>query len=105
MSDLVFRKVEATVTTWRQEAARRRAISKSDPVADALDYCSGEIALVMRDAKAEIVTVSVDEFAARERVTPQTVRNWIRAELLPAAPGPKGYRIPVDAKAPRRKAS
>ena len=105
MSDLVVRKVEATSRTWREEAEKRRKISKLDPVAEVLDYCAGEISAVLRDARSEIEYITVDELAARERVTPQTVRTWIRREIIPAQWGPKGYQIPKDARVPRRKAS
>lgn len=104
MTDVVVRRVEATSRTWREEAERRRKISKIDPVAEVLDYCAGELSAVLRDAKAESETITVEQFAARERVTAQTVRAWIRRDLVPALWGAKGYIIPKDAKAPRRKA-
>ncbi len=105
MSDVVVKKVEATSRTWREEAERRRRISKIDPVAEVLDYCAGEISAVLRDARAESETITVEQFAAKERVTPQTVRTWIRRELVPAQWGAHGYQIPKDARAPRRRSA
>lgn len=86
---------------WREEAERRRVISKADPVPDVLEYCAGELATRAR-AAAAIVSVSVEEYATAHRVTAQTVRNWCRAGRLNARETPKGWAIPKDAIAPKQ---
>jgi hypothetical protein len=96
-ADVVIRKVEATARTWRAEAEKRRGISKSDPVADTLEYCAGELTTGLKMVAAETQFLSVEQFARKERVTPQTVRAWIRENRLAAEPGVKGYRIAKDA--------
>ncbi len=84
---------------WREKADSRRAISKIDPVADALDYCASK--LIARARATEIATtqLTVDQFARLPQigVTPQTVRNWIRAGRLAAIDTVRGYRIAADA--------
>lgn len=99
---LVFTTLQKAAESWSKEAAERRRISKSDPVADTLDYCAGEIAARLRTAESVADFETVEERARRERVTPQTVRIWIRTGQLSAEDGPKGYRIPRDAKRVRR---
>jgi hypothetical protein len=96
--------IERVTKSWRQEAEERRRISRVDPIADTLDYCAGEIAARLRSIVVESNTESVEERAQRERVTPQTVRIWIRTNQLPAEHGAKGYRIPRDAVRARKSA-
>lgn len=102
MADAVVDAVERAARSWRHEAEERRRISKSDPVADTLDYCAGELAARVRAAAAEAQLETVEQRAKREGVTPQTVREWIRTNQLAAQHGPKGYRIPRDAARVRR---
>lgn len=97
MSDVIVRKVEATSRTWREEAERRRRISKLDPVAETLEYCAGELATVLKMTTTEHDYFTVEQFAAKEKVTPQTVRAWIRTDQLAAKWGAHGYQIPKDA--------
>jgi hypothetical protein len=96
--------MKSTATGWKREAEKRRAVSKTDPVADTLEYCAGELAARLRDASAADQYETVEERARRERVTPQTVRNWIRTSQLAAEEGAKGYRIRRDAMRVRRSA-
>lgn len=102
VTDPVVGAVERVAKTWRDEAVKRRGISKSDPVADTLDYCAGEIAARIRAVAAESALETVEQRAKREGVTPQTVREWIRKNELPAQHGAKGYRIPREAQRVRR---
>lgn len=98
MTDLiVVGAIESVSRTWHEEAVERRRISKTDPIADTLDYCAGELAARLRDVASMTTDLTVEEYAQKVRVTPQTVRTWIRREELPAQHGPKGYRIPVTA--------
>jgi len=91
--------VRGLANGWRDEAERRRRISRADPVAEALDYCAGELdsELTELESSTATVTVSVEEYAAATGVTPQTVRNWIRSGKLRAMRSAKGYRIARDA--------
>ena len=101
--DVVVSKVKATSKTWRDEAKRRRGISKSDPVADALDYCAGEITTVLELVASQPRPFTVDEFARDGRVTAQTVRTWIRDGVVPATLGAHGYEIPRGTPVPSRR--
>jgi hypothetical protein len=102
MPDPVVGAVEGVAKTWRKEAEERRRISKSDPIADTLDYCAGELAARLRAIAADAQLESVEQRAKREGVTVQTIREWIRTGQLGAQHGPKGYRIPRDSVRIRR---
>jgi hypothetical protein len=96
----VLTAAERAAQSWRQEAEERRRISKSDPVADTLDYCAGELAVRLREAERADESLTVEQFArlADVDVTPQTVRAWIRRGELPATLTPKGWKIPRAAR-------
>jgi len=96
--------MKSTATGWKREAEKRRGISPVDPVADTLEYCAGELAARLRAAAANDEYETVEERAKRERVTPQTVRIWIRTSQLAAEEGAKGYRIRRDAQRVRKSA-
>ena len=102
MSDPVVGAVERVAKTWKDEAKERRRISASDPVADTLEYCAGELAARMRAIAADAQLETVEQRAKREGVTVQTIREWIRTQQLPAQHGARGYRIPRDAQRVRR---
>lgn len=86
--------------SWKEEAKKRRAISATDPVADTLEYCAGELAARLQEAEQTTQGLTVEEYARLDhvRVTPQTVRTWIRRGQLAAIDTPTGYRIARDAK-------
>ena len=102
MADAVIGAVERVAKTWKDEAAKRRGISKSDPVADTLDYCAGELAARLKAVEETTKFLTVAQFAARESVTEQTVRNWIRAARITAIVTPNGYKIDAAQSTPRR---
>lgn len=105
MTDVVVSAVVGVTRTWADEAKKRRAISKTDPVADTLEYCAGELESRLR-AVQDDNRLSVEQYAKLPHVdvTPQTVRGWIRTGQLQALDTPKGYRIAPDAKRLRRSA-
>ena len=104
MPDLVVGAIERVSRTWREEAHKRRGISSTDPVADTLEYCAGELTARLRTITQETEYLSPEEYARLPHVdvTPQTVRHWIRTNQLPAEHGPKGYRIPKSAQRVQR---
>src|SRR4051812_15568478 len=83
---------EELAKEWASDVARRRRISKTDPAADTLEYCVTAVRALIGELKWTEVRLTVDEYARREGVTPQTVRTWIRAGQLPAIETAKGYR-------------
>jgi hypothetical protein len=87
-------------TEWRTKATARRAVSKPDPVADALDFCAEQALACIRNVQVTSRQLTVDQYArlAHVDVTPQTVRNWIRGGRLAATDTVKGYRIAAHAK-------
>ncbi|HTG26087.1 MAG TPA: helix-turn-helix domain-containing protein [Reyranella sp.] len=89
--------VQSVSRDWRAEAERRRKVAKSDPVADALDWCAGELDTRCAMLKAECATVSVEQYAAAHGIAEQTVRNWIHQGQLPAERAGRGYRIAPNA--------
>ena len=106
MKDDIVSAVEAVTRTWESEASKRRHISKTDPVADALEYCAGEIVSRVKAVQLSAPGLTVEQYAKlpHVRVTPQTVRSWIRNRQLLAVETPKGYRISPDARRIRRSA-
>lgn len=102
MIDLVSSAVQGVARTWREEAERRRQISKIDPAADTLEYCAGELTARLKSVEEGAKMLTVTQFAQREEVTEQTVRNWIRKERVAAVPTANGYRIDANQSAPLR---
>lgn len=98
------REIEKASESYREEARRRRVLSKVDPVADALEHVASDLEkrkAVLSDPAAERTPA---EYAAEHGVTEQTVRNWIHAEQLEARDTPNGYRIPAGAVRARKRA-
>ena len=105
MTDVLVSAVEGVARTWTDEVKKRRLISKTDPVADAIEYCAGELVSRLHAVKKDN-RLTVDQYAKLPHVdvTPQTVRYWIRTGQLQAIDTAKGYRIAADAKRLRRTA-
>lgn len=105
MTSPVVSAVAGVARSWTEEASERRRISKVDPIADTLEYCAGELAKRLETVGDESKFLAVAQFAARENVTEQTVRNWIRSERIAAIDTPNGYKIDASQAAPVRKRS
>lgn len=106
MIDDVVSAVKAVVGTWETEVAKRRQITKTDPVADAIEYCAGEIVSRVKEVQLNTPGLTPEQYAKLPHVgvTAQTVRHWIRTRQLLAMETPKGYRISPEAKRMRRSA-
>lgn len=104
MNDVAASAAAGVARTWKQEAEKRRSISKTDPVADTLEYCAGELAARLKAVEETAQFLTVAEFAQRESVTEQTVRNWIKNKRIVAIDTPKGYKIDAQQIAPLRRA-
>jgi hypothetical protein len=107
MTDTAIATVRAVVSSWKDEAERRRRISKVDPTADTLEYCAGELATQLDQATTTKEYETVDEFARRVDVdvTPQTVRTWCKRGLIKSVWTPKGYRIRAGQRAPVKRSA
>lgn len=102
MIDAVFAQLRGMAEAWTREAARRRQISGVDPVADTLGHCATELAQQLLELEADMGFLSVEDYARLHKVTPQTVRTWIRDGELPAVRTDRGaYQIRRDAKRKR----
>jgi excisionase family DNA binding protein len=102
--DVLFAQLRGVAEGWSREAARRRQISAVDPVADALSHCASELGEQLRQLDTDTAYLSVEDYARTQRVTPQTVRNWIRHGDLEAIRTERGvYRIRRDQR--RRKSA
>lgn len=96
MTDLVESTVRSALKEYGDEARRRRAISKVDPVADALDHVVGDLTQRIENARiADGEWLTVEDYGAQPDVsrTAQTVRAWIRAGQLAAKMTPRGYMV------------
>lgn len=94
------REIESAATAWREEASRRRELTKHDPVADVLDYAAADLLERLRPLVAPDAVVTAADYARQVGVRPQTVLGWIRRGLLHAHPGPHGWEIAATAKPP-----
>lgn len=103
MRDAVIGTAEGVAREWRDEAERRRVLSKTDPVADTLAFCAGELVSRMRSVSiAERESVTVERYAEIHDVSAQTVRQWCRRGLVPARMGGHGWLVRADAERPGR---
>jgi excisionase family DNA binding protein len=102
MLDAMFAQLRAVADGWTTEAARRREISRTDPVADALEHCASELA----DQVAALVTdtyyLTVEDFARLNGVVPGTVRAWIKRGELRAIATESGWKIRRDERRKKR---
>jgi len=103
MLDNVAGTIEGVAREWRDEAERRRVLSKTDPVADTLAFCASELSARIRAVSvAERESVTVERYAEIHEVSAQTVRQWCRRGLVPARMGSHGWLIRSDAERPER---
>lgn len=108
MADVAVEQVRAKLAELRKNAAARRAVSEIDPVADAIEFCVGEIAETLAHAAEATRYLTPAGFARlhEPRVNVQTVRRWIREGRLEATRSGKTYLIRRDAAvAPLQRAS
>ncbi len=84
MIEALFGSLRALGDGWRAEAARRRRISATDPVADTLEHCAGELHAHVHELDGDTVWLGPEGYAELHHVTAQTVRNWIRHGELDA---------------------
>jgi hypothetical protein len=100
MFRIVREKLRARIDAWRQEAARRRARTATDPGADALESCATDLEADVDAIDQDTATLTAEEFALAHGVTPQAVRRWCRLGYVRAEQRPNGWAIPRDAKPP-----
>lgn len=93
MIDGIFATMRSVAEGWRQEVARRRAVSKTDAVADALEYAASELEDQVRRLESDSAHLTPEQWAELHGCSAQTARNMIRDGRLPAVRGPKGYLI------------
>ena len=90
---------------WSAEGTRRRHLSAHDPLADVLDYCASELRDRLQEIARDARYLSPEEYARDHRVTPQTVRGWIRTGQLEAVRTGKGWQVPRLAERRLRKSA
>lgn len=97
--------VRAWADDYERDAAERRRRWAADPLADMSEFVAADLRERAKRFAAAAETLSPAEYAAAmpadQRVTEQTIRNWIHRGELDAIDGPHGYRIPKGAR--RRK--
>ena len=105
MADIAIDSVRKKLAELRKKAGERRGVSHIDPIADAIDFCVGEITGVLEVAAEEERYVTPAQYARSHRpaLNVQTVRRWIREGRLEAIPRGRSYVIRQDARvAPAR---
>lgn len=105
MLDAVLAAIETVAKGWSQEVARRRKVTKTDPVADTLEYTASELNEQLERLKEDYRMLTPEQYAELKGggVTAQTIRNWINAGELEAHKGPHGWLIPLAAERRRKK--
>lgn len=99
MTDIVESEIKRVTSEWKDEAKRRREISRVDPVADALEHCATDLTTRIENARlADGEWITVEAYAVLPDVdrTAQTIRAWIRNGQLPAKLTARGYMIRKD---------
>ncbi len=105
MLDLIFSAARAQLQTWTDETARRRQISKLDPVADTLEHCAEEMTELLDSLEKGSEWLTPEEYALAVKPRPvsaQTVRNWIHRGELKASDSARGFVIHRSARRVRR---
>lgn len=74
--------MERAAESYANEAERRRALSRHDPVADTLDWVAADLRVRAKTLGDPTARWTVEQYAAEHGVSPQTVRNWIHAGEL-----------------------
>jgi excisionase family DNA binding protein len=97
--DMVALRVKSTLSALRTYASLRRKASRVDPVADAIDFCVGEVeeTLAKTDEETKLLTPMQYANSIAQPVSVQTVRKWVRQGRLEAVQTAKGYLIPREA--------
>jgi hypothetical protein len=89
---------------WESEAKRRRQITAIDAASDTLVHCAAQLRARVETEARKVRRVSVAEYCEilkREtgrKVTPQTVRAWIRSGALDAEKLGRDYTILREAR-------
>jgi hypothetical protein len=100
VEDIVVLRVKGTLSNLRTFANERRKASRVDPVADAIDFCVGELEETLNATNEETRLLTPAQYAVsiQPPANVQTVRKWIRQGRLEAVKTAKGYVIPREAR-------
>ena len=83
------------VKTVSQDVEKRQSEWAEDPFARGMQKAATDLSKLLDSIETR--TLTVDEFAEKHDVAPQTVRRWIRKGQLPAENTPHGWRIAPEA--------
>jgi excisionase family DNA binding protein len=85
--ETVLDRTREAAQRWREEANDRRAVSTTDPVADALHFCARELEDHVEAIRASYDFLTTQDYAALMNVHENTVREWITQGKLEAYRG------------------
>lgn len=90
----IFAEFRDLAERWRADAKWLKRYSPSDPVASTLERVADDLDALAKAIDGNDVYLTADEYAELQRVTPQSVRKWIREGKLRAiADGAGRYLI------------
>jgi hypothetical protein len=93
--------VRTAVADLKDEAARRRKITRVDPVADTLEHVASDLLDRLKQAELAHERLTPEQYAALPQAggaAVQTVRKWCRLGRIPGAElTDSGWRIPRGA--------
>jgi len=96
--DACFARLGGLSERWRTKADGRRELDPNDVPANTLVHCAGELDEEVVGLRELTDLLSVEQWASHHDVTPQTVRNWIKAGKLEVFETARGVRIPRKAR-------
>lgn len=95
--------VRGVISSWMQDVAARRKVTRVDPVADAFEHCASEMESELERAIDANRLLTVEQYAKSRAVDKSTVRRWCISGELQAEKNPAGDWM-ISASAHRKKA-
>lgn len=104
MLDVVISEFRQFASRLKTEVAKRRSVTRMDPVADAWEFVATDLDELTDKVSQATERLTPAQFARLNKTTAQTVTAWCRAgKLRGAVPNGRSYLIPRGAVAPRRR--
>ena len=82
MREQIIAAMKQLADTWEQDVRNRRARSRIDPVADAMESCASELRAELTRVDDATRLLTVEQYASEHRTSASTVRRWCAAGEL-----------------------
>jgi hypothetical protein len=99
MRESVIAAMKQLADVWEKDVGNRRARSRIDPVADAMESCASELRTELARIDDATRLQTPEEYAKEHRCTASTVRRWCaNGELEAEKNGAGDWMIPRTAR-------